>query len=213
MGRGLHEGRDATIDLDAQRGEVGFQSIHVIIAEWWYGAVFPWTQAMEYGLTGMHDDAVAPGSGHDTHEVGHIFVAVQVIDADTVLHRDWQGCRLPHGLDTARDDLGLGHEAGAEMAVLDAATGAGRCAACAAILGSQHGQSVRHMADRTASPRQASEAVPLAAAGPGYHAEGTPGRAGWPWSSGDKEFLRESVYNGAPHLQHGRKRHGLRLEL
>ena len=32
------------------------------------------------------------------------------------------------------------------------------------------------------------------------------------WSSGDKEFLRESVYNGAPHLQHGRKRNGLRLE-
>jgi hypothetical protein len=28
--------------------------------------------------------------------------------------------------------------------------------------------------------------------------ERTPGRAGWPWSSGDKEFLGQSVYNRAP---------------
>ena len=38
--------------------------------------------------------------------------------------------------------------------------------------GSKHGQSAWHMAGPTASPRQAGEAVPPAAAGPGYHAKG-----------------------------------------
>src|SRR5262249_40094317 len=46
MHRSLHESRDTAVDLDAQRGEVSFQPIHVSIAQWWYGSVFPWTQAM-----------------------------------------------------------------------------------------------------------------------------------------------------------------------
>ena len=57
---GLLEGGDAAINLDAQCGEVGFETIHVVVAQWWYCAVFSWTQALKNGLTGVYDAAVAP---------------------------------------------------------------------------------------------------------------------------------------------------------
>src|SRR5687767_12909278 len=44
---GLCEGRDAAIDLDTECGEICFETIHVVVAQGWYGAVIPWTQAME----------------------------------------------------------------------------------------------------------------------------------------------------------------------
>ena len=58
----------------------------------------------------------------------------------------------------------------------------------AATLGSQHGQSARHMADRTALPRQAGEAVPLAAAGPGYHAKGRQAAPAGPGAAATRNF-------------------------
>src|SRR5262245_64700778 len=78
----LQEGGDTAIDLNAQHGEVGFEPIHVVIAQGWYGTVFPWAQALENGFTGVYDKAVAPGLGHGVDKMGHIFVAIQVINAD-----------------------------------------------------------------------------------------------------------------------------------
>ena len=50
MRGGLREGGDAAIDLNAQGGEVGFQTIHVVVAQGWYRAVFTWTQARRTAL-------------------------------------------------------------------------------------------------------------------------------------------------------------------
>src|SRR5262245_23093055 len=84
----LQESGDASIDLNAQHGEVGFETIHIVVAQWWYCAVFTWTQAMENGFTGVYDEAVTAGLGHGVDKIGHIFVAIQVINADAVLHGD-----------------------------------------------------------------------------------------------------------------------------
>src|SRR5215831_12643636 len=102
MGGGLQEGSDAAIDLNAQRGEVGLETIDVVVAQWWYGTVFPWTQAMENGLAGVDDETVAADLGHGRDKMGHIFVAIQVINADTVLHGDRQRGGLSHGLNAPR---------------------------------------------------------------------------------------------------------------
>ena len=59
------------------------------------------------------------------------------------------------------------------LPLASAPQGAERCAASAAALCSQHGQSARRAAARSAQLRRAGEAVPLAAAaGPGSHAQG-----------------------------------------
>src|SRR5215510_12327836 len=102
MSGGLPEGGNAAINLNAQRGEVVFQTIHIVVAQWWYCAVFPWTQALENGFTGVDDKAVAAGLGHGVDKIGYIFVAIQVINADAVLHGDWQCGGLAHGRDTTR---------------------------------------------------------------------------------------------------------------
>src|SRR5262249_31854301 len=102
MGGGLREGGDATIDFDAQRGEVGFEPIHIVVAQWWYRTVFPWTQALENSLTGVYDEAIATGLSHRVDKVGHIFIAIQVIDANAVFHSDRQGGSLAHGLNAMR---------------------------------------------------------------------------------------------------------------
>src|SRR5215475_9031430 len=55
---------------------------------------------------------------------------------------------------------GLGHPSIPDGATWPRPLGLGDAPARAATLGSQSGQSARHMADRTASPRQAGEANP-----------------------------------------------------
>ena len=79
---------------------------------------------MENGFTGVDDKAVAAGLGHDVDKIGHIFVAIQVINANAVLHGDRQCGSLAHGLDATRHQRRLRHQASAKMAVLDAVAGA-----------------------------------------------------------------------------------------
>ena len=70
----------------------------------------------------MHAEAVAAGVRHDVHEVAHRLVGVLVVKPEPVFDADGQGHRRAHGRHTARDQLGLRHEAHTEVTALHPVT-------------------------------------------------------------------------------------------
>ena len=68
----------------------------------------------------MDDEGAATGIGHRADEIAHEAVVLDMIDADAVLHRHGLRHRVGDRTHALRDQVGLGHQAGAEGAALHA---------------------------------------------------------------------------------------------
>ena len=66
----------------------------------------------------MHAEPVGARRGDHVDEVEHVLVAIEVVEADSVLDRDRQAAGLAHGGHAGRHPLGAPHQAHAEAALL-----------------------------------------------------------------------------------------------
>ena len=66
----------------------------------------------------MHDEGIAAGVGDGADEIAHEAVILDLVDADAVLDGDVDRHRVAHRLDAVGHQLRLGHQAGAERALL-----------------------------------------------------------------------------------------------
>ena len=66
----------------------------------------------------MHDEDLAARVGQRADEIAHEVVALATVDADAVLDRHRQIDRIAHRLDAVGHQCRLGHQAGAERALL-----------------------------------------------------------------------------------------------
>ena len=71
----------------------------------------------------MHDEGRAARLRHRVDEPVEALLRVLVVDADAAFDRDGQRRRFAHGGDALGDEIGLGHEAGAEPPRLHAVRG------------------------------------------------------------------------------------------
>ena len=72
----------------------------------------------------MHDDRAAAAAATCLDEGLEVGLGVLVVDADAALNGDRHGDAPAHRRDAVGDERGLGHEAGAEAALLHAVGGA-----------------------------------------------------------------------------------------
>ena len=98
--------------------EVGFEPVHGVVAQRWQVAVLFGRQALEPGVTRMHDEHLAAGFADLAHEVAHKIVILALVDTDAVLHGYRQPDRLHHRLDGCSHQPRFGHQAGAKRATL-----------------------------------------------------------------------------------------------
>src|SRR5471032_234052 len=113
-------GLDAAVDDDFEVRKVALELVGVVVLERRHFAVFLGRQAFQDGVAGVHDERRATGRGDAADEVAHEVVAGDVVDADAVLDGDVDGDGVAHGLDAVGHQLRLGHQAGAERALLHA---------------------------------------------------------------------------------------------
>jgi hypothetical protein len=124
LGLGLVEGKDAAVDFDEELGKVAFEAVDLVVAQGRDRAVVLGVEALEPGFAGMDGEMLAACAADDRHEFDHIFVAIAIVYANAVLDGHGQACRSDHGGDGLGDAIGLEHQAGSEVAALDAVAGA-----------------------------------------------------------------------------------------
>ncbi len=117
---GLVERRDAAVDDDGQLRVRRLEPVDARVVERRHLAVLLRRQTLQPRLARMHDEGAHAGGGDDIDEALQVALAILLVDADAALdgHRNFD---LPlHGGDAGRDKLRLGHQAGAEAALLHA---------------------------------------------------------------------------------------------
>ena len=124
MVEGLLEAQDAAVGLNVQVRTVLLQAVHLMMAQGRDLAILLRRQALEPGLARVHRKTVTAGRGDRIHEAQHMLVGVDIVDADAMLHGHRDRYRLPHGRHPVGDPLGLGHQARADAAFLNAIAGA-----------------------------------------------------------------------------------------
>ncbi len=122
--RRLVEIGDAAVDRDGKRRAPGLQPIDAVIIERRNVAVLARREPVEPGLARMHDERVDAGALDGAGERLKRLLRILRIDADATLDRDRHlHCGL-HGRHAIADQRRLGHQAGAEAALLHPVGGA-----------------------------------------------------------------------------------------
>src|SRR5664280_1415029 len=112
--------RNAAIEDEAETRKVMLQAVDRLVAQRRHLPVFLRAQAMQPGIAGMDDEDLATAPLADgADEIAHESVVLEAIDADAMFHGHRNGNGVAHRLDAIGDQLGLGHETGAERAALD----------------------------------------------------------------------------------------------
>ena len=123
----LGTGGDAAIDANAEVWKFGFKLVHHRVTQRRHLAVGFGRQTLEPGVARMDDEGLATGFTDGPHKIAHEGVTLGFVDANAVLHGDWHLARvhhIQHRLHAIGHQLGLGHQARAKSAALDALAGA-----------------------------------------------------------------------------------------
>jgi hypothetical protein len=118
MLRDLFVGLDAAVHGDQQARKVFFELVGQLVTQRRNLAVFFRRQAIEPGITSVHDKNFAPRIAHRTHKVAHKVVALDAVNADAVLHRHRHVHHIEHGFHTVGHGAWLVHQASAKCAAL-----------------------------------------------------------------------------------------------
>lgn len=117
---GFVECGDAAVDDDCKAGVGVLEAIDTAVVERWDLAVFLGRQSLQPGLASVYDEHLAAGAGDSPHEAFEVGLAVLIVDADPAFDSDGNGNRGPHRCDARSNEVGLRHQARAEVAALDA---------------------------------------------------------------------------------------------
>src|SRR5262249_28546643 len=109
---------NAAVDDDLEPGVRGLEAPHTGVIERGQLAVLLGREALEPGLARVHDEARAAGVGDDINKAIKVAFAVLVVDTDPALDGDRHAQPALHRRYAARNQLGLGHQTGAEPALL-----------------------------------------------------------------------------------------------
>ena len=116
----FRDGADAAVENDRQVGVRGLQPDHTAVVERRHVPVLLGRQTLQPGLAGVHHEARAAGGGDERDETLEVGLAVLIVDADAAFDRHRHADAGPHRRDQVGNQLRLGHEAGAEAALLHA---------------------------------------------------------------------------------------------
>ncbi|CCC99889.1 protein of unknown function (plasmid) [Azospirillum baldaniorum] len=114
------QGADAAVDGDGELRVFLLQPVHEVVAQRRDVPVLLGAEPFQPRLAGVHDEVGAAGGGHGADELVERRPFLHLVDGDPRLHGDGDRHRLAHGADQAGDQIGLGHQAGAEAARLHA---------------------------------------------------------------------------------------------
>src|SRR2546430_8889858 len=114
----LLPGGDAAVDHDSELRKVLLEPIDVVVLEWRNLAVLLRREALQDGIARVDDEGSAAGRGDCGDEVPEKSVILDPVDAGSMLHRDRNADFPPDYRDALRDQRRLGHQAGAESALL-----------------------------------------------------------------------------------------------
>ena len=116
----LCDGRNATVQHERQRGKILAQFRDHVVSQRWNFAIGFWAQALEYGVSGMHHEDVAPRVRDGADEVAHEVVGINVIEPDAMFYRDWDMRRhhVKHRFDAIRNQRRFRHQARTERTAL-----------------------------------------------------------------------------------------------
>ena len=92
--------------------------MHPVIIERRNGAVFLGAQALEPGLAGMDIERIDARADHGIGETVKALLGILIVDADAALDRHRPIGGVAHGTHAIGNEIGLCHEAGAELARL-----------------------------------------------------------------------------------------------
>src|SRR6266850_1745317 len=109
---------DAAVDHDSELRKVLLQPIDVLVLERRNLAVLFRREALEDGIARVDDEGPAAGRGDRGDKVPEKGVILDPVDAGSMLHRDRNADFAPDSRDALRDQRRLGHQAGAESALL-----------------------------------------------------------------------------------------------
>ncbi len=115
---GLFEIHDAAVDLDGQVGEFAFETVHFMIAQWWFSTILFGGKSLEPGFAGVDAKPVGASTSDNVDESRHVLVGVHVVNANAMFNRNRNRHRGFHGRNGFGDNLGRGHEAGTKTALL-----------------------------------------------------------------------------------------------
>ena len=119
----LLERPDAAVRDHLELGEVGLEAVDHLVAERRDLAVLLGAEPGEPSLARVHDHRAAARGRDRLDEPPQEIVVVALVDADPGLDRDRHAGGGAHRRDARRDQLGLGHQAGAEARALDPVRG------------------------------------------------------------------------------------------
>ena len=115
---------EAAIDRDGQMRKVAFELVRHGITQRRHFTVFFRAQALEPGVAGVHDEGAATCFGYCADKIAHKVIALVLVNANAVFHRDRHVHHVHHGFDTIGHQHRLVHQAGAKSAPLHPLTGA-----------------------------------------------------------------------------------------
>ena len=111
---------DAAVDAQVQVRHFGLEAVDELVVEWRYFAVFLGRESLEPSLAGVDNENLATGVAHGLDKVRKELPAVEVVDANAALDRNWNRDGILHCLEAIGDNLLFLHEACAELPVLHA---------------------------------------------------------------------------------------------
>ncbi len=120
----LIQGFHAAVKNDLHVGERLFDGIGTLVNQRWDFPVFLGRQAGQDRLAGMNGQAGAAGLFHVLHETEQEVVVILIINTDARLYGDGHRYRRLHGGHAGGHPFRLGHEHGADLALLDPVRGA-----------------------------------------------------------------------------------------
>ena len=114
------DGDDAAVDRDRHIRQRRLEPIDPVIVERRDVAVFFWRQSIEPGLARMNNQHIRASRNDGPAQHIKCDFRVLIVNADAAFHCDRNLDGLLHRRDTLRNQLRLGHQAGAEVSTLHA---------------------------------------------------------------------------------------------
>ena len=118
MSRGLIEIDNAAVEHDGETAMRSLEPVDAGVVERRHVTVLARRKTIEPGLAGMHDERGDPGLLHRMGQRFERLLRVLLVDSDAAFDRHRQLDAAGHGGDAVADERGLGHQAGAEAALL-----------------------------------------------------------------------------------------------
>ena len=115
---------EASVQFDRELRSARFQGDHPVVLQGGNRAVLFGVETLQPRFARMHAESGGSGIGHPVHEGCEQVVAVEIIDAHAVLHRDGPIAGRHHRLHALRHPLGFRHQTGTEIAGLHPRAGA-----------------------------------------------------------------------------------------